>query len=154
MQSQEPGTSGAAPKKKGATRKPAIDLSAEPGVIDATTPDTPEPIAAPRPKPKPRVDWLGEIELKHIALKFMALSGTQAMTLGGHVATGFDCSGVVRRMTRLADGTVRVLVEVGASAGGTISTGNVRAVLVRDWHYGEVDYSHYSDENEGTVISK
>ncbi len=97
----------------------------------------PEPPAKPALKP---LDWSGEIDVTTLSLPhMMAFTGGFGLVVGQSFAGGGSLSGLVRRMTIMPQGFVRVIIELAADAySGT--TGRFGAfIFFGNGMYSEVD---------------
>ena len=128
-----------------------VNLAADTAVIDAIEETTGD--IEPAEPVLPNFDPDGEVELSHVATHLMPLNGAQGLTLGGHFASGFRVSGLVRRMTMQRNGKIRVVIEIGSS-NQYLKTGKFGVLYFSDWFYAEIDHRHYADINEGTELLK
>ena len=72
----------------------------------------PEPPAPPPLKP---LDWRGEIDVTTLTLPhMMAMTGGFGLVVGQSFAGGGSLSGLIRRMTIMPQGFVRIIIELGA----------------------------------------
>lgn|SRR5678815_2438241 len=108
---------------------------------------------APIKSPLKPVNWAGEVELTTLTLPhMMAMTGGHGIVLGQYFAGGGNFSGIVKKMTRLPTGDIRIILELSASEyGGT--TGEYGAFLFfGNGMYAEVDkFTHepITEENSG-----
>lgn len=104
------------------------------------------------PKKKP-IRWDGEVDITTLTLPhMMAMNGGHGIVLGQHFAGGGNFSGIVKRMTKMPDGVIRIILELSASEYGG-STGEFGAFLFfGNGMYAEVDkllHEPITEENSG-----
>ena len=115
------------------------------------------PVATlPEPTPKPAkrpIDWRGEIDVTTLTLpQMMAHTGGFGLVVGMNFAGGGNLSGIVRRITIMPQGFVRVIIELGADPyrGGTQRFGAF--VFFGNGMYSEIDtvvHEAVTEENSG-----
>ncbi len=111
-----------------------------------------KPSAPKRPERRP-IDWRGEIDVTTLTLpNMMAHTGGFGLVVGMHFAGGGNLSGIVRRITIMPQGFVRVVIELEADPyrGGTGRYGAF--IFFGNGMYSEIDtYVHeaITAENSG-----
>ena len=136
-----------APVRRGRPpRNREIDLSADTAVIDATG----EP-GEPGEVVKPAFDPSGDVELRHVAMPYMPMNGAQGISVDGHFASGYQVSGIVRRLVLQTNGVIRAVVELNAG-NPHMKTEKFAFLYFRDWTYVEPRHDFYQDIDERTAL--
>ena len=104
------------------------------------------------PKLKP-IDWSGAVDISTLTLPhMMAMNGGHGIVLGQSFAGGGNFSGLVKRMAKMADGVILIIIELGATDYGG-ATGEYGAFLFfGNGMYAEIDtrvYEPITEENSG-----
>lgn len=99
------------------------------------------------------IDWHGEIDVTTLTLpQMMAHTGGFGLVVGMHFAGGGNLSGLVRRITIMPQGFVRVIIELAADAYSG-DTGRFGAfVFFGNGMYSEIDtlvHEDITEENSG-----
>lgn len=108
---------------------------------------------SPKKRPLRPIDWKGEIDVTTLTLpQMMAHTGGFGLVVGQHFAGGGSLSGLVRRITIMPQGFVRVIIELGADAyrGETQRFGAF--VFFGNGMYSEIDgfvHEAITEENSG-----
>ncbi len=104
------------------------------------------------PKLKP-INWAGEIDVTTLTLpNMMAHTGGFGLVVGAHFAGGGSLSGVVKRISIMPQGFVRVIIELGADPyqGRTLRYGAF--IFFGNGMYSEIDtlvHEPVTEENSG-----
>lgn len=110
----------------------------------------PEPPAKPALKP---LDWSGEIDVTTLTLpQMMAHTGGFGLVVGQSFAGGGSLSGIVRRMTIMPQGFVRVIIELGADMYSGTTERYGAFVFFGNGMYSEIDnlvHEPITRENSG-----
>jgi hypothetical protein len=110
----------------------------------------PEQVKPPEKRP---IDWRGEIDVTTLTLpQMMAHTGGFGLVVGMSFAGGGNLSGIVRRITIMPQGFVRVIIELGADPyrGGTQRYGAF--IFFGNGMYSEIDtcvHEAVTEENSG-----
>jgi len=113
-------------------------------------------VSLPAPPPSPALkplDWTGEIDVTTLTLPMMmAHTGGFGLVVGQHFAGGGSLSGLVRRITIMPQGFVRVIIELNADpySGSTERYGAF--IFFGNGMYSEVDnlvHEPVTRENSG-----
>lgn len=104
------------------------------------------------PKRRP-LKWDGELDITTLTLPhMMAMTGGHGIVIGQDFAGGGNFSGIVKRMTKMPDGVIRIILELGAS-GHSGKTGRFGAFLFfGNGMYAEMDdllHEPITEENSG-----
>lgn len=121
--------------------------------LEALTIPGERPVALELVKPKLRpIDWAGAVDITTLTLPhMMAMTGGHGLVVGGEFKGGGHFSGVIRKMTIMPNGVIRVIVELGAQY--QTRTGSFGAfAFFGNGMYAEIDDSNIepiSEENTG-----
>lgn len=107
---------------------------------------------APATKRRP-LDWSKEIDITTLTLPhMMAMTGGHGIVIGQHFAGGGHLSGLVRRITIMPSGAIRVIIEKQATEYATTSGDFGAFVFFGNGMYAEVDslvHEDVTEENSG-----
>lgn len=116
-------------------------------------------LAAPKPrelvsedKRKP-LDWAKELDITTLTLPhMMAMTGGHGIVIGQHFAGGGNLSGLVRRITVMPNGSIRVIIEQQATEYQNASGKFGAFVFFGNGMYAEIDnlvHEDVTEENSG-----
>lgn len=116
-------------------------------------------LAAPKPreltsedKRKP-LDWAKELDVTTLTLPhMMAMTGGHGIVVGQHFAGGGNLSGIVRRITVMPNGAIRVIIEQQATEYQNTSGKFGAFIFFGNGMYAEIDnlvHEDVSEENSG-----
>lgn len=110
------------------------------------------PTRGAEPKRKP-LDWDGELDVTCLTLPhMMAMTGGHGIIVGGHFAGGGNLNGLVRRITVMPNGSIRVIVEKGANNYAEKSGNYGAFIFFGNGMYAEIDsevHENVTEQNSG-----
>lgn len=100
-------------------KSPTNDMSAQARTAELSLEHQAAGMVGPLPSAPPETDWSKPVEYRAWFLPYFVGTGVDhVLTVGGHVATGVQVSGIVQSIALHPNGWVHVRVEIGGKGSG------------------------------------